>query len=125
DIQQRTFKLWSVSFLGCLVAAGVIGYIFPSYNIVIYLFLLLIPLGYVRSMSMSYSIILDYTKYYLVRTYSIALILLLNISLARFVLELPNGLYYFSLYIGLLISLLIIVYRVTFKKYNIYEMYHS
>src|SRR5690606_25756605 len=85
DIQKKTFKLWFVSFLACLVAAGVIAYVFPNYNIVIYLFLLLIPLGYVRSMSMSYSIILDYTKYYLVRTFSIAVILLLNISLARFV----------------------------------------
>lgn len=125
NIQDRTFKLWSLSCLACFFAAGIIMYLFPKYNIVIYLFLLLLPLGYVRSMSMSYSVILDYTKYYLVRTVSICVILILNLLFAKYIIQLPNGLYWFSIYIGFLISLLIIVYKITFKKFNIYEMFHN
>ena len=125
SIQKKTFKLWCLSFFICLIVSLSIPVVFPKYDLVIYLFLLLLPLGYVRSMSMSYSVILDYTKYYLVRTYSICVILILNLLLAKIILELPNGLYYFSLYIGLLISLLVIVYKLTFKKYNIYEMFRN
>ncbi|NPE45872.1 hypothetical protein [Sphingobacterium prati] len=125
DIQKKTLRLWSASCVLCLIITVAIMLLYPKYNIVIYLFLLLLPLGYVRSMSMSYSVILDYTKYYLVRTVSICFILLLNLFLAKYIIQVPNGLYWFSIYIGVLISLLIIVYKITFKKYNIYEMFHN
>ncbi|TCR13214.1 hypothetical protein EDF67_102628 [Sphingobacterium sp. JUb78] len=125
EIQGKTLKLWLGSSCLCFIITLAVMYLYPKYNIVVYLFVLLLPLGFVRSMSMSYSVILDYTKYYLVRTVSICFILILNLLLAKYIIQLPYGLYWFSIYIGVLISLLIIVYKVTFKKYNIYEMFHS
>lgn len=123
DIQQKTSKLWLFSFFVCLFISVIIKFLFPKYDLVIYLFLLLIPLGFVRSMSMSYSVVLDYTKYYLVRTITISVILILNLIFAKYVIGLDYGIYLFSLYIGVLISFLYIVYKITFKKYNIYEMF--
>lgn len=124
-IQKKSIKLWLLSFIGCIIMIIVIKKYFPQYDAVLYLFLLLVPLGLVRTVSAAYSIVLDYTKYFMVRTYAISVILILNICLAKYVIGLPGGLYVFCLYIGTLISFLQLTYWLTFKKYNIYEAFYN
>lgn len=124
-IRNNSFKIWVITFILCIPVAYTISELFQGYEIVIFLFLVLFPLGLSRSISPTFSIVLDYTEHYLLRTYGLLIILTVNITCSRYVLDLSGGIYSFCIFINILMILLLAFYFYTFKKYNISETFHN
>lgn len=124
-IRRKAFYYWVVLFILLLPITFLIKYFKSNYDILFYVFLSFIPFGFIKSISPTYSIVMDYSKYYYLRTVAIGVVLSLNVFLSSYVYNRSNSLYDFIFFIDFLLIILFTFYIISFKKLKIYENYHS
>lgn len=124
-IRKKAFYYWVILFVLLLPICYFIKYFNETYTLVLVMYLFLLPIGLVKSITPTYSIVMDYTKYYYLRTIVIGVILLANILFSRFVYNYSDSIYHFILFIDFLIVSLLVFYYISFNKLKIYENYHN
>ena len=124
-IRNKAFKYWLFLFLILIPVTFILKFYKPNYDILFYVFIAFLPLGFLKSITPTYSIVMDYTQYYYYRTIVIGIVLLLNLTVSKHIYGISNSLYHFIFFINFLLLSLLVFYIVSFKKLKIYENYHS